>query len=67
MVQLWDAATFAPLRAFTFAYPVHTAALCPARGRFAVGGADMWAHLHDLATGEELGAPHPVQTSRTIP
>ena len=36
------------------AYSVESATFCPEKGRFVVGGEDMWVHLHDYATGEEV-------------
>ena len=33
---------------------MESASFCPAKGRFAAGGEDMWVHLYDYATGEEL-------------
>ena len=53
-VRTWDAATFAPVATFTLDFPVFTAAVCPAKGRFVASGADMWPRLFDLASGAEL-------------
>ena len=58
---MWDAASLEGIRAFQTAYTVESASYCAERGRFAAGGDDMWVHLHDFATGQELevnkGAP----------
>lgn len=52
-------------------YEVETATFCPERERFVAGGADMWVHLHDFNTGEELesGRGHhgPVHCVRFAP
>lgn len=52
-------------------YEVETATFCPERERFVVGGTDMWVHLHDFNTGEELesGRGHhgPVHCVRFAP
>ena len=60
-VRFWDGATLQPVKAFRQDWTVESASFCPAKGRFAAGGEDMWVHLYDYATGEELecnkGAP----------
>lgn len=53
-VKLWDANTFAVIKTFSFPYNVETASYSPAQQKFAVGGEDMWVHLHDFATGQEI-------------
>lgn len=35
-------------------YVVESATFCPKKGRFAAGGEDMWVHLFDYATGEQV-------------
>ena len=61
-VRFWDGASLAPGKAFRQEWTVESASFCPAKGRFAAGGEDMWVHLYDYATGEELecnkGAAH---------
>jgi serine-threonine kinase receptor-associated protein len=70
-VRTWDAATFAPVATFTLEYPVYSAAVCPAKGRFVAAGADMWPRLFDLASGAELecnkGHHGPVHSVRFHP
>ena len=52
-------------------YEVETASYCPERQRIVCGGTDMWVHLHDSRTGEELesGRGHhgPVHCVRFAP
>ena len=70
-VRTWDAATFAPVGTFTLDFPVESAAVAPAKGRFVAAGADMWPRLYDLATGAELecnkGHHGPVHSVRFHP
>ena len=66
-VQLWDAVTFAPSRTFVMATPVSSASLCPARGRFSAGGADMWPRMFDLASGAELGTSWALLSPCSLP
>jgi serine-threonine kinase receptor-associated protein len=37
-------------------YEVESASYCPSRKRFVAGGSDMWVHLYDYETGEEIEA-----------
>ena len=53
-VRFWDGLSLAPGKAFRQEWTVESASFCPAKGRFAAGGEDMWVHLYDYATGEEL-------------
>lgn len=50
---------------------MESVSFCPAKGRFAAGGEDMWVHLYDYATGEELecnkGARPPAYSTRVPP
>lgn len=70
-VQMWDAASFAPVRTYTLSFPVETAATCPQRGRFAACGPDMWPRLFDMGSGDELecnkGHHGPVHSIRFHP
>ena len=70
-VRTWDAATFAPVGTFTLDFPVESAAVAPAKGRFVAAGADMWPRLYDLASGAELecnkGHHGPVHSVRFHP
>ena len=52
--QVWDSAKLEGVKSFRTTYTVESASYCADRGRFAAGGDDMWVHLHDFATGEEL-------------
>lgn len=53
-VKLWDANTYQVLKTFTLPYQVESATYSPQKQRFAAGGEDMWVHLYDSATGEEV-------------
>ena len=53
-VKLWDANTFTVIKSFTFPYNVESASYSPAKQKLAWGGEDMWVHLHDFATGQEI-------------
>ena len=70
-VRTWDAATFEPKATFTLDFPVYTAAVCQAKGRFVAAGADMWPRLFELASGTELecnkGHHGPVHSVRFHP
>ena len=52
-------------------YEVESATFCPERNRFVAAGTDMWVHLHDFETGEEIesGRGHhgPVHCVRFAP
>ena len=52
--KIWDGASLSKLRSFEQPYLVESASYCPEKGRFVVGGEDMWVHLHDSATGAEV-------------
>ena len=70
-VRVWDAAALRQLRQLDMPYPVESASFAPATGRLVAGGDDMWVHLHDFATGEELavnkGHHGPVHTVKFSP
>jgi serine-threonine kinase receptor-associated protein len=53
-VTFWDPHTFVPQKVHTLNFELHTAALHPSASKFAVGGADFYAHIYDFATGEQL-------------
>ena len=53
-VKLWDANTFTAIKSFTFPYLVESASFSQAKQKLAVGGEDMWVHLHDYSTGQEI-------------
>lgn len=69
--KFWDGASLGLKKSFAQSYSVESATFCPEKGRFAVGGEDMWVHLHDYATGEEVecnkGHHGPVHTVRFAP
>ena len=52
--KFWDGTSLSLRKAFAQPYLVESATFCPEKGRFVVGGEDMWVHLHDYATGEEV-------------
>ena len=41
---------------------MESVSLCPDKGRFVVGGEDMYAHLYDYETGNELECNRGTQT-----
>jgi serine-threonine kinase receptor-associated protein len=53
-VSFWKADTGEKIRQHTIPYVVESASLCEKRGCFAAGGEDMWVHLYDYETGEEV-------------
>lgn len=56
-VQVWDAHTFEERSAFApEGYKVESAALAPSCGRIVAGGDDMWVHLYDGDSFQELEA-----------
>lgn len=52
--KFWDGNSLNQLKAFAQPFTVESATFCPEKGRFVIGGEDMWVHLHDYATGEEI-------------
>ena len=50
----WDGDKLEQRKSFSQDWKVESASFCPARGRFVVGGEDMYAHLYEYATGNEL-------------
>ena len=53
-VKLWDANTYQVLKSYTLPYQVESATYSSQKQRFAAGGEDMWVHLYDSATGDEV-------------
>lgn len=52
--KFWDGASFGLKKSFKQPYDVESVTFCPEKGRFVVGGEDMWVHLHAYNTGEEV-------------
>ena len=50
----WDGDKLEQRKSFSQEWKVESASFCPGRGRFVVGGEDMYAHLYDYASGAEL-------------
>ena len=50
----WDGNKLEQRKSFSQDWKVESASFCPGRGRFVVGGEDMYAHLYEYATGTEL-------------
>ena len=46
--------TFTPVKKWTLPYEAESASVCVPQNRFVAGGADMWVHVHDMATGNEV-------------
>jgi hypothetical protein len=70
-IRFWDVASLSEVKSHTVTYPVEAASYCPAKGRFACGGGDMWVRLHAFEDGAELecnrGHHGPVHTVRFGP
>lgn len=71
-ITVWDTtAPDAPVHVQRVPYAAEAASYCPARNRFAVGGEDMWVHVHAADSGLELevnkGHHGPVHTVRFGP
>ena len=49
-VKFWDANSFEVIKQFDTQYQVYS----PDKRKFATGGEDMWIHLHDFESGEEI-------------
>ena len=62
--KFWDGASLSLRKAFAQPYLVESATFCPEKSRFVVGGEDMWVHLHDYATGDEVECNKGDATSR---
>ena len=50
----WDGDKLEQRKSFSQDWKVESASFCPGRGRFVVGGEDMYAHLYEYDTGNEL-------------
>lgn len=70
-IRFWDVGALAEVKRHSVSYPVEAASYCPAKARFACGGADMWVRLHSFDDGAELecnrGHHGPVHTIRFGP
>ncbi|PNG99836.1 Serine-threonine kinase receptor-associated protein [Tetrabaena socialis] len=70
-VRFFDATTLQQLKEHLLAAPAESASYCAARRKFVAGGQDMWVHLYDYDTGQELecnkGHHGPVHTIRWAP
>ena len=70
-VTFFDAMTFTPVKKWTLPYEAESASVCVPQNRFVAGGADMWVHVHDMTTGNEVdvGKGHhgPVHSVRFAP
>jgi serine-threonine kinase receptor-associated protein len=70
-VRIWDGAGMEPIKSFKTPYTVESASYCAERKRWAAGGNDMWVHLYDYDTGDELdvnkGHHGPVHCVRFAP
>jgi len=71
-ISLMDGKTFEAIKTHSVdGYAVESASYCPEKGRFVAGGSDMWVHLYDFDSGQELesGRGHhgPVHCVRFAP
>ncbi|GAB4819854.1 hypothetical protein N2152v2_006900 [Parachlorella kessleri] len=66
-----SASSFDLVKSLPMPYPVESASYCPERGKLVAGGADMWVHLYDFETGEQVdcskGHHGPVHCVRFAP
>ncbi len=53
-VKLWDANSFQDVKSFSFPHKVESASYSPEKHKLAAGGEDMWVHLYDFDSGEEV-------------
>ncbi|KAJ6840305.1 serine-threonine kinase receptor-associated protein-like [Iris pallida] len=54
-VKFWDANNFELVKSYNLAFTVESASFEPVHGsKFVAGGEDMWVHLFDFHTGEEI-------------
>ena len=53
-VTVYDASTMQLRHQMTTEYEVESASVSLERGMIVAGGGDMWAHVHDIHSGEEL-------------
>ncbi len=53
-VKLWDANSFQVVKSFSFPHKVESASYSPEKHKLAAGGEDMWVHLYDFDSGEEV-------------
>jgi len=54
-VKFWDANHFGLVKSYDMSFTVESASLEPKSGsKFIAGGEDMWVHVFDFATGEEI-------------
>lgn len=52
--RFWDGNSLEQRKSFSKDWKVESVSYCPERSRFVVGGEDMYAHLYDYETGNEL-------------
>ncbi len=53
-VKLWDANSFQVVKSFSFPHKVESASYSPEKHKLAAGGEDMWVHLYDFDSGDEV-------------
>lgn len=70
-VRMFDTSTLKMLKEHKLSHPVEAASFCPEKRCFVAGGEDMWVHLYDFVSGQELevnkGHHGPVHTLRFSP
>lgn len=70
-VKVWDANSFQVVKSFSFPHKVESASYSPEKHKLAAGGEDMWVHLYDFDSGEEVdcnkGHHGPVHCVRFAP
>ncbi|XWS26939.1 hypothetical protein CRYUN_Cryun26dG0073200 [Craigia yunnanensis] len=62
-VKVWDASHFGLVKSYNMPCTVESASLEPKYGnKFIAGGEDMWVHVFDFHTGDEIDRPDPLMT-----
>jgi serine-threonine kinase receptor-associated protein len=56
-VTLWEVSSFRAIKTWKMKYNMESASVSMKEGKFVCGGEDMWVHLYDCETGEEIGEP----------
>eukprot|EP01024_Parvocaulis_polyphysoides_P031473 TRINITY_DN2841_c1_g1_i4.p1 TRINITY_DN2841_c1_g1~~TRINITY_DN2841_c1_g1_i4.p1 ORF type:complete len:395 (+),score=49.25 TRINITY_DN2841_c1_g1_i4:70-1185(+) len=54
LVRLWDLRNFRQYKQYQFSYEVEAASISPNGALMVAGGSDMWVHLYDVKSGQEI-------------
>jgi len=70
-VRFFDTTTLKLMKQHSVKHNAEAASFCPSKKRFVAGGEDMWVHVYDYVTGEEVecnkGHHGPVHTLQFAP